>query len=129
MKYGPQGHVDVSFRVACCSAIILPWSVRSLHTLHCRALRGWNHPAGGSCRGAPVLVLAAKPWLIVYASSWISEVAVLVSSDADMIPCVERVQEKGFKVINTVWPGRGHQLAQVCSSSLSILDAASQLIR
>ncbi|MBI2300478.1 MAG: NYN domain-containing protein, partial [Armatimonadetes bacterium] len=25
------------------------------------------------------------------------EVAILVSSDADMIPCVERVQEKGFK--------------------------------
>lgn len=57
------------------------------------------------------------------------DVAVLVTSDADMIPCVERVQEKGFKVINACWPGRGHELAQACWASFDIMQSATDLLR
>lgn len=35
------------------------------------------------------------------------DVAVLVSSDADFVPAVERVQERGLKVINAGWTARG----------------------
>lgn len=57
------------------------------------------------------------------------DVAIVVSSDADMIPCVERVQEKGFKVVNATWPRRGHDLARVCWASFDILSIAPSLIR
>jgi len=57
------------------------------------------------------------------------DVAVLVSSDADMIPCVERIQEKGFKVVNATWPRRGMDLARVCWACFDILPSAGGLIR
>jgi len=57
------------------------------------------------------------------------DVAILVSSDADMIPCVERVQEKGFKVINAMWPKRGHDLAKACWASFDIMAVAGSLVR
>lgn len=57
------------------------------------------------------------------------EVAILVSSDADMIPCVERLQEKGFKVINATWPGRGLDLAKTCWASFDVMSVAGSLVR
>ena len=57
------------------------------------------------------------------------EVAILVSADADMVPCVERVQEKGFKVINATWPSGGLHLAKVCWASFDIMDVAGGLVR
>lgn len=57
------------------------------------------------------------------------DVAVLVSSDADMIPCVERVQEKGFKVINATWPIRGQDLAKACWASFDVMRVAPSLVR
>lgn len=57
------------------------------------------------------------------------DLAILVTSDADMIPCVERVQEKGFKVVNAAWPRRGLDLAKVCWASLDLLKSAPGLVR
>jgi len=57
------------------------------------------------------------------------DVAVLVSSDADMIPCVERIQEKGLKVINATWPRRGLDLAKACWASFDIMAIAEALVR
>jgi uncharacterized LabA/DUF88 family protein len=57
------------------------------------------------------------------------EVAILVSSDADFVPAVERLQEKGFKVINGTWKGHGHQLARVYWASFEIDGLTSTLIR
>ncbi len=57
------------------------------------------------------------------------EVAILVSSDADMIPCVERLQEKGFKVVNAAWPVRGQDLAKACWASFDIMRVAKSLVR
>lgn len=57
------------------------------------------------------------------------DVAILVTSDADMIPCVERVQEKGFKVINASWPRRGHHLAAACWASFDIMSVTNSIVR
>ena len=57
------------------------------------------------------------------------DVAILVSTDADMIPCVERIQEKGFKVVNAIWPGRGLDLAKASWASFDLLNSAQGLVR
>ena len=57
------------------------------------------------------------------------DIAVLVSSDADFVPAVERLQEKGFKVVNATWQGHGHQLARVCWASFEIDHLIPQLTR
>ena len=57
------------------------------------------------------------------------DVAIRVSSDADMIPCVERIQEKGLKVINETWPGRGMDLARACWASFDITAVSGELLR
>ena len=57
------------------------------------------------------------------------EVAILVSSDADMVPAVEKIQDKGLKVINATWSGWGHQLAKTCWASFDIDPLIIQLSR
>ena len=44
-----------------------------------------------------------------------------------MIPCVERIQEKGFKIINAAWSGVGNALAQACWASFLIDEVAHEL--
>lgn len=50
------------------------------------------------------------------------DVAVLVTSDADFVPAVERIQERGLKVVNAGWKGKGHELKKACWASFD-LDA------
>lgn len=50
------------------------------------------------------------------------DVAVLVSSDADFIPAVERIQEKGLKVVNAGWQNKGFDLKGACWANFT-LDA------
>lgn len=57
------------------------------------------------------------------------DVAILVSADADMIPCVQRIQEKGLKVINATWPGLGFDLAKACWASFDARTVAQRLLR
>jgi hypothetical protein len=56
------------------------------------------------------------------------DIAILVTSDADFIPAVERVQEKGLKVINAAWQGKGHDLKAACWASFD-LDSIAATIR
>jgi uncharacterized LabA/DUF88 family protein len=48
------------------------------------------------------------------------DIAILLSSDADFVPAIERLQEKGFKIINATWKGYGHKLAKMCWASFEI---------
>ncbi len=48
------------------------------------------------------------------------DVAVLVTSDADFVPAVERIQERGLKVINAGWVGKGHELKAACWGSFDL---------
>ncbi len=48
------------------------------------------------------------------------DVALLVSSDADFVPAIERLQERSFKVVNATWRGQGHELAAVSWASFEL---------
>lgn len=63
--------------------------------------------------------------------SWqgVLDVAILVSGDADFIPAVERIQEKGLKVVNATWQNHGHQLAHSCWGSFHLDSVVHGLIR
>lgn len=57
------------------------------------------------------------------------QVAVLVSGDSDFVPAVERIQEKGLKVVNATWRNHGHELAQACWASFQVDSLVDRLIR
>jgi ferredoxin len=57
------------------------------------------------------------------------DVGILVSSDADLIPGVERVQVRGIKIVNAAWLGHGHQLARTCWAHFQIDPLCESLSR
>ncbi|MEU9887880.1 NYN domain-containing protein [Sphaerisporangium sp. NPDC051011] len=57
------------------------------------------------------------------------DVAVLITSDADFVPAVERIQERGLKVINAGWSGKGHQLKAACWGSFDLDAVAGTMCR
>lgn len=57
------------------------------------------------------------------------DVAVLLSSDADFVPAVIRIQEKGLKVINASWAGHGHEVKKACWGSFDLDLVARELCR
>jgi uncharacterized LabA/DUF88 family protein len=57
------------------------------------------------------------------------DVAILLTSDADFIPAVERIQERGLKVINATWAGHGHDLAHTCWASFVLDEVTAPLVR
>lgn len=63
--------------------------------------------------------------------SWegVLDVAVLVSGDSDFVPAVERIQEKGLKVVNATWRNHGHELAHACWASFDLDSVVEGLLR
>ncbi|MHB9154879.1 MAG: NYN domain-containing protein [Endomicrobiales bacterium] len=57
------------------------------------------------------------------------DVAVLVSSDRDLIPGVEFLDAKGKKVIHAGFPPIGSELSQSCWGSFSVIPLIDQIIR
>lgn len=57
------------------------------------------------------------------------EVAILVSGDADLVPAVEKIQDRGLKVVNATWQGYGNNLAKACWASFSMDALIPQLTR
>ncbi len=57
------------------------------------------------------------------------DVALLLSSDRDFIPAVDKLQAKNFKVINATWRGHGHELAKVCWASFELDGILTKLRR
>lgn len=57
------------------------------------------------------------------------DVAILVSGDADFVPAVEALQNKGLKIVNATWKGYGHQLAKTCWASFELDSHISNLRR
>jgi uncharacterized LabA/DUF88 family protein len=55
-------------------------------------------------------------------------IAILVSSDADYVPAVENLQNKGFKIVNATWRNLGHQLAKRCWASFEMDPLIDQLL-
>jgi len=67
--------------------------------------------------------------LLSLASEGAFDVAVLLSSDADHIPAVEWVQEKGLKVINATWAKHGFDLAKTSWASIELDTVVPLLTR
>ena len=57
------------------------------------------------------------------------DVAILVTADADMVPAVEAIQDRGLKVINATWSKHGHNLAKKCWASFPIDPLIPSLTR
>ena len=67
--------------------------------------------------------------LLTLAGESAFDVAILLTSDADLVPAVERVQEKGLKVINATWAGHGHELAHTCWGHFKLDGVIARLAR
>lgn len=57
------------------------------------------------------------------------DVAVLISSDADLVPAVQFLSNKGIKVIQAGFPPSGSHLAQACWASFDLFAGRSQFER
>ena len=57
------------------------------------------------------------------------DVALLLSSDRDFIPAVDKLQAKNFKVINATWRGHGNELAKVSWASFELDPILQRLAR
>jgi uncharacterized LabA/DUF88 family protein len=57
------------------------------------------------------------------------DVAVLASLDADLIPAVEFVQQKGKRVIQAGFPPKGTALATQCWASFDVFQDRIQIQR
>jgi len=55
------------------------------------------------------------------------DTAVLVSADADFIPAVRFVQEKGKRVIHACFPPSGSELQRVCWGSVNLASLLNQM--
>lgn len=57
------------------------------------------------------------------------DVALLVTSDGDFVPAVDKLQAKNFKVINARWNDVGDRLAEACWASFPMDTEIPKLIR
>jgi len=55
------------------------------------------------------------------------DIGILVTSDADFVPAVERIQEKGIKIINATWHDYGFELSRTCWASFYLDDLIAQI--
>jgi hypothetical protein len=67
--------------------------------------------------------------LLSLATKQAFDVAILVTADADLIPAVEWVQDRGLKVVNASWSGQGFDLANACWGSFSLDSIISGITR
>lgn len=67
--------------------------------------------------------------LLSLAWEGVLDVAVLVSGDSDFVPAVERIQERGLKVVNATWRRYGHELAHSCWASFDLDSVVDRLVR
>lgn len=57
------------------------------------------------------------------------DVAILASSDRDLIPCVKFLENKGKKVIHAGFPPIGSDLSQSCWASFDIVKKINEIVR
>jgi uncharacterized LabA/DUF88 family protein len=103
------------------------------HTIHCRAC-GTDFATCPSCQAdlgrAAEKTVDSRIVTDMLSLSWEGayDIALLLSSDRDFIPAVDRLQSKNFKVLNATWRGHGHELAKVCWASFE-LDSVIQKLK
>lgn len=107
------------------------WKQRAVHcrecgkdTVHCPAC---NKPFGRAAEKAIDAMIVTD----VLSLAWenVYDVGILVSSDKDFIPAVDKLQTRNFKIINAHWSGHGHELARVCWASFEMDPLIASLTR
>ncbi len=94
-------------------------------TIHCSSC-GQDNSSCQSCqapfRSAPEkgVDTAIVTDLLSLASEEAFDIAILLSSDADHVPAVEWIQNKGLKVVNATWAHHGFDLAKTCWASFEL---------
>lgn len=56
------------------------------------------------------------------------DVAVIVSSDADLVPAVLALSNDGIRTVNATWKGQGYELARQCWGSFYIDDIMQSIV-
>jgi hypothetical protein len=104
------------------------------HEIHCREC-GTDSVACPAC-GTPFerapekgVDAAIVTDLLSLAVERAFDLAILVTSDVDMIPAVEWVQARGLKVINAGWSEHGYDLMRACWGSFQIDPLVAALLR
>ena len=97
---------------------------KSLHCRSCSTVTDKCPACGTPFVGKPEKGIDSRIVTDLLSLAWQDayDVAILVSSDADFIPAVERIQEKGLKVVNAGWHNKGFDLKGACWANFS-LDA------
>ena len=54
-------------------------------------------------------------------------IGILLSSDSDYIPAVEKLQDKGIKIVNAGWKNYGYELSKKCWASFHMDDLIEQI--
>jgi hypothetical protein len=104
------------------------------HSIHCRAC-GSTFSLCPSCKAelgrAAEKTVDSRIVTDLLSLAWEGgfDVALLLSSDRDFIPAVEKLQTKNFKVINATWRGHGHELAKTCWASFELDAVIGKLAR
>lgn len=104
---------------------------KQLYCSHCKVTTDSCPSCGELYMGKPekgvdstiVTDLLSLAWQDAY------DIAILVSSDADFIPAVNKVQTAGLKVINAAWAGRGHHLKTASWGSFDLNGVAGTITR
>jgi uncharacterized LabA/DUF88 family protein len=104
------------------------------HTVHCRAC-GQDFASCPACSAelgrAAEKTVDSRIVTDMLSLAWEGafDIALLLSSDRDFIPAVDRLQSKNFKVVNATWRGHGHELAKVCWASFELDSLVQKLKR
>jgi len=107
------------------------WHQKSIHCRNCNT----NHEECPNCgamlgRASEKMVdsrIVTDMLTLAWDRSY--DIAVLLTSDADMVPAVESLQRHNFKVINATWKGHGHELAKSSWASFEIDPFLDKLMR
>lgn len=102
--------------------------------IHCKAC-GTQHDRCPTCdepfklapeKGVDTAIVTD---LLSLATEGAFELAILVTADADLVPAVEWVQERGRKVINARWDKHGFDLAHACWGQFKLDPLIGDLAR
>lgn len=113
------------------SAVERRWRERPVHCRKCNKSTSTCGFCQATLGRAAEKTVDARIVTDMMALAWeqVYEVAILVTSDGDFVPAVEKMQEKNIKVVNARWEGVGHRLSQICWASFPMDVEIPKLLR
>ena len=107
------------------------WRKKAIHCRSCDAeqeLCGTcNQPLGRAAEKMVDSRIVADMLTLAWEEQY--DLALLLTSDADIVPAVEGLQRNNVKVINATWKGHGHELAKAAWASFELDQLVQRLVR